>query len=105
MLNNYFKGLILFLILIFPLAANSQESNSDVEALKQQIEQMQKQNAEMIKKIQEQNAKQIYQLQKQINKLEKDNSIQINSSDSTVVIDEESLNKKIERSVSDNILT
>ena len=37
MLNNYIKGIILFLVLICPLAANSQESNSDVEALKQQI--------------------------------------------------------------------
>jgi len=93
--NNYIKGIFIFLFLVFPLAANAQ---SDVEALRQQIEEMQKQNAEMIKQIQEQNAKQIYQLQNQINQLEEKNTIQYTNSDNKVVT-EESLDKKIEYAV------
>ena len=104
MLNSYIKGMLLFLFLIFPLAANAQNAQSDVDALKEQIEEMRRQNEEMIKNMQEQNAKQIQQLQKQINNLEKDSSKQITVSQPAVVIDDETLSKKIEKSVNDNIL-
>jgi type II secretory pathway pseudopilin PulG len=104
MLNSYIKGMLLFLFLIFPLAANAQNAQSDVDALKEQIEEMRRQNEEMIKNIQEQNAKQIQQLQKQINDLEIDSSQQTTVSQPDVVIDDETLSKKIEKSVNDNIL-
>lgn len=104
MLNNYIKGIIIFLILIFPLAVSAQEGQSDVESLKRQIEEMQKQNEEMIKKIQEQNAKQIYQLQKQINELEQKKPVRVNNTQPAIVLDEEGLDKKIEKSVNKNLL-
>jgi len=105
MLNSYIKGLFIFLILVFPLGAVAQDTQSDVEALKKQIEEMQKQNQEMMKKIQEQNAKQIYDLQLQISELEQKKSVTESTSGKTVVIDEESLNKKIEKSVNDNLVS
>ena len=104
MLNSYIKGIFIFLILIFPLGAVAQGNQSDVEALKRQIDEMQKQNAEMIKKIQEQNAKQIYQLQKQINELEQKKSVPADNTQPVIVVDEESLDKKIESSVNENLL-
>lgn len=103
MLNNYIKGLIVLLLLIIPLTANSQQATSDVEALKTQIEEMRRQNEEMIKKIQEQNAKQIEQLQQQINELEKSRPEQ-QIIKKEVIVDEETLDKKIEKSVDENII-
>lgn len=71
-MKNFIRGILLFLfVLSVPGGAKSQQnSQSQVEALKNRIEEIQKQNEELILKIQKENAERINELQERIDELE-----------------------------------
>jgi len=71
-MNNFIWIFLLSFVFFFPLdqAFSQQHDNSRIEALKNRIDEIQKQNEELIRKIQKENSARIEELQNRIDELE-----------------------------------